>query len=117
MLKKLSLLFAVLLLTAGFALAQSQDATKTDDTMSKSQIKGTVTAVDMTGKKISVKQEGKTDSTDYTFDDTTTFWKADKAATSADLKAGDKVILDVNSSNVVTKVNIGPGKMADSDKH
>lgn len=116
--KKLFMLLALLLLTAGFALAQTQDATKADDTMSKSsQIKGTVTAVDMASKKISIKQEGKSDAADFTFDDNTTFTKEDKAATSADLKAGDKVVLDVNSSNVVTKVNIGSGKMADSDKH
>jgi Cu/Ag efflux protein CusF len=115
--KKLFMLLALLLLTAGLALAQTQDATKADETMSKTQIKGTVTAIDMTAKKISIKQEGKTDAADYTFDDNTTFWKADKAATSADLKAGDKATLEVNSSNVVTKVNIGSGKMADSDKH
>lgn len=114
MYKKLSILFVMLLVATTFAIAQDSTATKTDDPAAQSQtIKGTVQAVDITGKKITIKQDSKTADDVYTYDEKTTFWSGkDKAILIGDIKPGTKVEVTFDSMNNAIKVKLASKDMA-----
>ena len=118
MYKKLSILFVMLLVATTYVIAQDSTMTKTDDPAAQAQtIKGTVTAVDTTEKKITVKQDSKTADDVYTYDEKTTFWNGkDKAILIGDIKTGTKVEVTFDAMNNAIKVKLASKDMA-SETH
>lgn len=110
MYKKLSILFVMLLVATTYVIAQDSTTAKTDDPATQSQtIKGTISSVDTTGKKIAVKQDGKTADDVYSYDAKTTFWNGkDKAILIGDIKAGTKVEVTFDAMNNAIKVKLEP---------
>lgn len=124
MIRKVTL-FAFLFLFAcfGYALAQSQahppqerqfpqqqplvDEQKTPEQTVPQKMTGEIQAINLEKKTITIKDDTSHTAQDVDFNDTTTFSKDAKPITINDLKKGDKVSLEVDSQNLVTKVEIG----------
>lgn len=121
MTKKSTLLIFMLLFGAFvcYAAAQNQPAQPTDPSQDPYQqapatevqkttpIKGIVDKIDLEKKVITLKDEATKVTTEYTFNDSTSFSKKDKVMKAEDLKKGDKVLLDVDPQNMVVKVHWG----------
>jgi Cu/Ag efflux protein CusF len=123
MLKKVTL-FAFLFLFAclGYVLAQSQahppqerqypqeqplvDQEKTAEQAVPLKMTGEIQNINLEKKTITIKDDASHTTQDVDFNDTTTFSKDAKAITINDLKKGDKVSLEVDSQNLVTKVEM-----------
>jgi Cu/Ag efflux protein CusF len=124
MMRKITL-FALLLLFAclGYAVAQSQshppkerqfppqqplvnEETPDQEQMGPQKLTGEIQNINLEKKTISIRDEISHTVQDVDFNDSTTFSKDAKAMTIGDLKKGDKVSLEVDSQNIVTKVEI-----------
>lgn len=124
MIRKVTL-FAFLFLFAclGYVLAQSAahppaerqfpqqqplvDEQKTPEQTVPQKMTGEIQAINLEKKTITIKDDTSHNTQDVDFNDTTTFSKDAKSITINDLKKGDKVSLEVDSQNLVTKVEIG----------
>jgi len=124
MIKKVTL-FAFLFLFAclGYVLAQSQahppkerqypqekplveQPQTPEQTGQPQKMTGEIQNINLEKKTISIKDDTSHTVQDVDFNDTTTFSKDAKPITINDLKKGDKVSLEVDSQNLVTKVEI-----------
>jgi Cu/Ag efflux protein CusF len=124
MIKKVTL-FAFLFLFAclGYALAQSQahppeerqfppqqplvnSEEPQQDQGQPQKLTGEIQKIDLEKKTITIKDEISRTTQDVDFNEATTFTKDAKPITIGDLKKGDKVSLEVDSQNIVTKVEI-----------
>lgn len=124
MIKRVTL-FAFLFLIAcfGYVLAQSQahppqerqfpqeqplvDQSQTPEQAAQPQkMTGEIQNINLEKKTITIKDDTSHTTQDVDFNDITTFSKDAKAITINDLKKGDKVSLEVDSQNLVTKVEI-----------
>jgi Cu/Ag efflux protein CusF len=124
MIKKVTL-FAFLFLFAclGYVLAQSQahppqerqfpqeqplvdQQDQPQQTGDHQKMTGEIQNINLEKKTITIKDETSHTTQDVDFNDTTTFFKDAKAITINDLKKGDKVSLEVDAQNLVTKVEI-----------
>ena len=124
MVRKITL-FAFLFLFAclGYVLAQSQahppeerqfpqqeplvNQQETPEQTGQSQkMTGEIQKIDLEKKTITIKDETSHTTQDVDFNDTTTFSRDAKPITINDLKKGDKVSLEVDSQNVVSKIEI-----------
>lgn len=125
--KKLTL-FAFLFLFAclGYALAQSQGqfpppqdqqlppqeepmVTQEPQQNTEGQnqkLTGVIQKIDLEKKKITIKDELSRTAQECDFNETSTFKKAGKSVTAAELAKGDKVSLEVDSQNIATKVEV-----------
>jgi Cu/Ag efflux protein CusF len=125
MIKKLTV-FAFLLVFAcvGSALAQEdqqqqpenqqqlqppQEQQQTPTTQSQ-QLQGVVTKIDLEKKIITIKDEISKTTQDLDFNESTLLSSAGKSLTLAELKKGDRVAMEVDSQNLVTKIEITPAE-------
>jgi Cu/Ag efflux protein CusF len=125
MIRRLTLFaFVFLFAFVGYGLAQSQshppqerqfpqeqplvqEKTPDLDKDVPEKLTGEIQNINLEKKTITIKDEKSHETQDVDFNDTTTFSKDAKSVTINDLKKGDKVSLEVDSQNLVTKVEIG----------
>ncbi len=125
MMKRITL-FAFLFLFAclGYAAAQSQShppqerqfpqpqplinqqETPDQEQIEPQKISGEIQNIDLEKKTITIMDTTSHATQDVDFNDSTTFSKDANAITIGDLKKGDRVSLEVDSQNIVTKVEI-----------
>lgn len=74
------------------------------DVQKTTEIKGTIDEIDLEKKTIAIKDEVTKESKEYTFNDSTSFSKEEKVMKAKDFQKGDKVLLHVDSQNMVVKV-------------
>lgn len=125
MIKKSTLLLFLLIFGAfGYLAAQNQPSDQptspsqqepyqqdpATDVQKTTEIKGTVDKIDLAKKTIAIKDEVTKESKEYTFNDSTSFSKEEKVMKAEDLKKGDKVLLHLDSQNMVVKVNWEPAE-------
>jgi Cu/Ag efflux protein CusF len=110
MLKKLSFMALMLLFAVGIAVAQDNPSStpQASDPAQSNMVSGSIQKIDMTLHKITIKPEGQTETKEITFDDSTTVWAKEKAAKIDSLKTGDNVSVELNASNVATKISVLP---------
>jgi Cu/Ag efflux protein CusF len=125
MIKKFAL-FAFLLLFAcvGFAFAQEDQQQPPEDqqqlappqeqqqtpTSQNQQLQGVVSKIDLVKKTITLKDEISKTTQDLDFNESTALSKAGNPLTVAELKKGDRVSVEVDSQNLVTKIEITPAE-------
>src|SRR5262245_56182087 len=88
--------------------AQQQQQQQANPNMNSQQISGVVEKINLEKRTITVKDAVTNQSKDYDFGDATLFSKGTSASTAKDLKKGDKVVLEVDSQNMVATVRITP---------
>jgi Cu/Ag efflux protein CusF len=121
--KMMSFAFLFMFACLGFAMAQTpshppeerqfpqnqpildQKAPDEEQTVPQ-KITGEIQNINLEKKTITIKDETSRTTQDVDFNDTTTFSRDGKAITINDLKKGDKVSLQVDVQNIVTKVEI-----------
>jgi uncharacterized protein DUF5666 len=118
--KKL-MLFAILgVFAACFAFAQSeqpaqqqpgaypeqQPAASDSKHMSSSSFHGTIDSVDVTAKTFTVKMDKTEETKTFSFDDKTKWEAKDKMFKADNLKAGDRVTIQADASNLATKIKV-----------
>ncbi len=77
-------------------------------TSQNQQLTGVIQKIDLVKKTITLKDERSRTTQDLEFNETTTFNKAGQSITVDQLQKGDKVSLEVDSQNLVTKMEITP---------
>ena len=120
MLKKSFILAFALIVVVGFAYAATQSnsssKTATSSTASSSKmaastkVEGTIQSIDLKTHTMTVTVGAETKT--YKFGTKTTFMNDKKHAKAAELKAGDKVTVTVDSKNYARKVEIGSATAA-----
>ena len=70
------------------------------------QLTGVIQKIDPAKKSITIKDETTKTTQDVDFSETTMFSKSGQSMTANDLKKGDKVTLEVDSTNMVTKIDV-----------
>jgi len=121
MMKKSLFLVLVAIFAFSIGYVAAQDATpdqnaqqpqqqqqQANPNMNSQQISGVVEKINMEKRTITVKDAVTNQSKDYDFGDATLFSKGTSASTAKDLKKGDKVVLEVDSQNMVATVRITP---------
>ena len=121
MMKKSLFLVLVAIFAFSIGYVAAQDATpdqnaqqpqqqqqQANPNMNSQQISGVVEKINMEKRTITVKDAVTNQSKDYDFGDATLFSKGTSASTAKDLKKGDKVMLEVDSQNMVATVRITP---------
>lgn len=118
--KKL-MLFAILgVFVACFAFAQSEPPTQQQPSaypeqqpaasdskhMSSSSFNGTIDTVDVTAKTFTVKMDKTEETKTFSFDDKTKWEAKDKMFKADNLKAGDRVTIQADASNLATKIKV-----------
>jgi hypothetical protein len=99
----LSLLVALLI--GGTSLLQAEDAPAGGGKGGKGGVRGSITAIDLDKKTVSVKGDG--DAVVYTTNDQTKVSIDRKDATLADLKVGDTAFVRVDTTDKTLAVRIG----------
>lgn len=109
--KKITFLILVAIFAfSGYVAAQAtpDPAAEQSPAMKAQQFSGVVEKVNMDKKTITIKDAATSEKKDFTFNDSTLFSKGTESAVAADLKKGDKVVLEVGSQNTITAVRITP---------
>jgi hypothetical protein len=112
-------LVAIFALSIGYVAAQGysqpdqntqqpQQQQSPNPAMKNQQISGVVEKINLDKRTITLKDAVSNEKKDYEFSDATLFSKGTEASTSKDLKKGDKVVLEVDSQNMVATVRITP---------
>ncbi|HSE40070.1 MAG TPA: hypothetical protein VLH08_04830 [Acidobacteriota bacterium] len=81
------------------------------------QITGVIQKIDPVKRTITIKDEASKTTQDVDFNETTTFSKSGQSATANDLKKGDKVTLEVDSQNMVTRISIVTDEVAPPEEN
>ena len=119
MFKKSLLIIAVLLVSVGFVTAQTTDKPAETAqpvlTEQNTQMHGTIAKIDHKKMMMTVKDEVSNEEKDFTFTDTTSFSKDEKTITHKELKKGDRVLLELDSTNNLLRVTIEPKESIESD--
>jgi len=131
MFKKSLLIFAFLMASVCFVIAQSSEQPPETNqpaaqptqpaetaqpaaTEQNRQIFGTIEKIDHKKMTMTLKDEMTNEDKDFTFTDTTSFSKDEKTITHNELKKGDRVLLELDSSNNLLKVTIEPKESSES---
>lgn len=125
MLKRITIVAFALVMVVGFAYGATQSssssasstssttahhAASTPASMASTKVEGTVQSVDMKAHTITVTVG--TDTKTYKFGTKTMFMNDKKHVKAAELKAGDKVTLTVDSKNYARKVDVASAAAA-----
>ncbi|MCI0411468.1 hypothetical protein L0222_01570 [bacterium] len=124
MFKKSLLIFAFLMASVCFVMAQSseqppetnQPAAQPTETAQpaateqNTQVQGTIAKIDHKKMMMTLKVETTNEEKEFTFTDTTSFSKEEKNITHNELKKGDRVLLELDSSNNLLRVTVEPKK-------
>jgi len=112
----LVLFFAVLAVSFAYAEEQgNQDKPKQDQSSAvqstqaqSSEINAVVDAVDMKTKMVKFKADGSTRIQEADFTESTVFGNQNATLKAEDLKKGDRVVMEIDSTNVITRVELQP---------
>ena len=74
-----------------------------------SKITGSIEKVDLTAKTITIRPDGSKQVQEIAFSDSTEFHKDNGTVKASDLKKGDRVTIDVDSTNMITRLDLQSG--------
>jgi len=115
MIQKITLLLFLTLFALSLSYAADQNAqNKNAAAAQTSKLAGVVDKIDLNTKTISFRQDGSKQLQEIAFSESTVFQKQNGTARAEDLKQGDHVIIEVDSTNTITRLQLQPADQAEN---